>query len=485
MEMPTRKTLPIDPNLSALLRGTAPKPQPQGAHALVAQLEALQRSALASTPTPSEIEAEKLLNQRGYLDQQRIFLEGDGYRQGAYPIHQTVPSRLPFPSLTRPEIPNRPAPEFDPISSGLGLLAGLVDPQTSGRYGSAPLQSALSHAEQVYADRQNKFNIANQQAQQDYEIALQQRADEQRYLQQLADAQFRNSNADRDHYLQARDFEGRANLADSERLSARTRAGQEREAGRLGLEAQLVQQELGRQAALAQAQQEAAIAEQKRQDEMARALLGYRQATEVANANNNRALTVAQMQARAGLQQSQINTQSRERIANQDNQTRVSIANQVNQTRVGITNANNATAIRTTQLRNDALIKQAKIRASLQASGAIGALHPAQKQRVESAFRQADAAQQALNQAINSANAAYDTQYALLPESQKPPRAAFLVSRTERIQRRAQELAVQAEAVFGQVTGKTAPKTPATTTTKQPQSPTITGNDFSLIPKQY
>lgn len=71
---------------------------------------------------------------------------------GAYPIRQF------------PDVPNRPAPGSDTLSSVLAGIAGLISPSAAGELNAAPLHAAISVANQQYEDRLRQHQMHMEQA---------------------------------------------------------------------------------------------------------------------------------------------------------------------------------------------------------------------------------------------------------------------------------------------------------------------------------
>jgi hypothetical protein len=80
----------------------------------------------------------------------------------------------PLPTHNLPAFPNRPRPQLDPLTGIASGIMGLIAPAGAGQFTRDALQGAVGKAQQDYGDRLQQFNVATQQANTQYEDALNQ-----------------------------------------------------------------------------------------------------------------------------------------------------------------------------------------------------------------------------------------------------------------------------------------------------------------------
>ena len=196
---PTTKQIGNAPTLDdvmSMMYGGQPNPntnwsdqQTETIPSLSDQRNTAERNSLTNQVTPWEQKQEQAKSIAAlYSAQQKVL--------AAHPPAQyNVPDLPSMPSRQYADIPTRPAPGFDPMSSSLAALAGIIDPHSAGQYGAMPMQAAIQQANQQYADRQTQYHLTTQQMAQQYEAQMAQYNANVSHSRDVAGANYTNLNA--------------------------------------------------------------------------------------------------------------------------------------------------------------------------------------------------------------------------------------------------------------------------------------------------
>lgn len=153
---------PVDPSVNWSDQQTQTTPS------LNNQMLDHRQKSLDAAVLPSDLAAEQAKSKAGLMTAYAKMLEN-------HPAAQYHVAPLPdMPTQKFADIPTRPAPGFDPMTSSLGALAGILNPHFAGQFGAAPMQAAIAVANQQNADNQTRYHQATQQMAQQYENEMQQ-----------------------------------------------------------------------------------------------------------------------------------------------------------------------------------------------------------------------------------------------------------------------------------------------------------------------
>lgn len=236
---------------------------------LADQRNQAEQDALKNQVTPAEQEQARLKSIANLYKAQADVIKN-------HPTPQyNVPDLPPLPERQYADIPNRPAPGFDPLSSGLAALAGLVDPQRAGQYGTAPMQAAMGVADQQYQDRLRNYELATQQLNQQYQDAMTGYNANVAHNQQVAAAQYQNAMAANQQGLQSGNLDA---LSGNSTEQANTLGGfipREQAAAKSALDAQQASRTIGEQLQQNAATTQYNLGQQQRDNQVLRDLLNY------------------------------------------------------------------------------------------------------------------------------------------------------------------------------------------------------------------